>query len=260
MEIQDQLGRKIELKKQPERIISLVPSQTELLVDLGLERNIVGITHYCVHPPVLKEIKMSVGGTKKVNLRKVKELEPDIILCNKEENTREMVDGLQKIAPVHVSDVANLNDAYDLMTDYGKIFDCEALARTMVTTIQKKVEELIKIVKRSEKKRVAYFIWNKPLMVAGQGTFIDEMLKLNGFQNVFKASRYPETEMEELENLNIDLCMLSSEPFPFSAEHIPLFKSIAKDVKIVDGEYFSWYGSRLLEAIDYFKSFHLSSQ
>ncbi|WP_300436964.1 helical backbone metal receptor [Christiangramia sp.] len=256
MRIQDQLGRTIELKETPVRIISLVPSQTELLVDLGLEKFIVGITHYCVHPTYLKQIKISVGGTKKVNLRKVKELQPDIILCNKEENTKEMVEDLEKIAPVHVSDVANIEDAYRLMKDYGSIFKCEELASTIVKSIQKKAQKLKEIVVNSTEKRVAYFIWNKPLMVAGTGTFIDEMLSLNKFKNVFSAERYPQANLEELKDLDIEICLLSSEPFPFKEEHKFQFQNVSKEAKIVDGEYFSWYGSRLLEAMDYFKQFH----
>ncbi|MGA8855274.1 MAG: helical backbone metal receptor, partial [Christiangramia sp.] len=232
MEIQDQLHRKIELKDIPKRIVSLVPSQTELLVDLGLEKFIVGITHFCVHPEFLKQIKTSVGGTKKVNLRKVKDLKPDIILCNKEENTKEMVEELQKIAPVHVSDVANLEDAYNLMRDYGEIFNCEELAFTLVSSIQKKAENLKKLTANSTERKVAYFIWENPLMVAGNGTFINEMLNLNKFENVFSKERYPETSFEELRQLNIDLCLLSSEPFPFKDEHKANFKDFAEEVKI----------------------------
>ncbi len=256
MEIRDQLGRKIELQKIPKRIISLVPSQTELLVDLGLENSIVGITHYCVHPAYLKETKVSVGGTKKVNLRKVKELEPDIILCNKEENTKEMVEALEKVAPVHVSDVASLEDAYKLMGDYGKMFNCEELSFTMVNTIQKKVKSLKKLVANFSEKKVAYFIWDNPLMVAGKGTFIDEILKLNRYKNVYNQERYPQTTMDELKKSNLDICLLSSEPFPFKEKHKVKFESFAKEVQIVDGEYFSWYGSRLMEAMDYFKQLH----
>lgn len=256
MEFRDQLDRNIELKKTPERIVSLVPSQTELLVDLGLEKKILGITHFCVHPEYLKKTKTRLGGTKKVNFRKVKELKPDIILCNKEENTREMVLELEKIAPVHISDVANLEDAYDLIDQYGDIFNCQALATTISSSIQKKVIALKQLVKNSAKKRVAYFIWNEPLMVAGNGTFIDDMLKRNNFENVFSKDRYPETNIKELKNMDIDLCLLSSEPFPFKEEHRSIFENISNEIKIVDGEYFSWYGSRLIEAMDYFKQFH----
>ena len=256
MKIQDQLHRKIELKNTPERIVSLVPSQTELLVDLGLENSIVGITHFCVHPDYLMQTKTGVGGTKKVNLRKVKELKPDIILCNKEENTKEMVEELEKIAPVHVSDVATLEDAYELMQDYGKIFNCVELATTMVNAIKKKEVNLRKLVQNSDERKVAYFIWNNPLMVAGQGTFINEMLKLNKFRNVYTVDRYPETNLNEVKELKLDLCLLSSEPFPFEEKHKSLFEGFVKEVEIVNGEYFSWYGSRLLEAMDYFKQFH----
>jgi len=256
MEIRDQLGRKIEIQETPKRIISLVPSQTELLVDLGLENSIVGITHYCVHPSYLKETKVSVGGTKKVNLRKVKDLEPDIILCNKEENTKEMVEALEKIAPVHVSDVGTLEDAYNLMAGYGKMFNCEELSSTMVNAVQKKVKSLKKLVANSTEKKVAYFIWDNPLMVAGKGTFIDEMLKLNRFKNIYDKERYPKTDIDELKKSTLDICLLSSEPFPFEEKHKTKFESFAKDVQIVDGEYFSWYGSRLLEAMDYFKQLH----
>ncbi|MDR5589625.1 helical backbone metal receptor [Christiangramia sp. SM2212] len=257
MEIQDQLGRNLKIETAPKRIISLVPSQTELLVDLGLEESIIGITHFCVHPFHLRDTKTTLGGTKKVIFRKVRELEPDIILCNKEENTKEMVEELEKIAPVHISDVANLSDVYDLMQQYGKIFNCSELAETMVNSIKKKIDHLAEMAEGSEKRKVAYFIWNNPLMVVGRGTFINEMLELNNFENVFEEKRYPETNAEELIEKDIDICMLSSEPFPFEEKHIPEFNKYSSEVLIVDGEYFSWYGSRLLKALDYFKQFHL---
>ncbi|MCH4821655.1 helical backbone metal receptor [Gramella lutea] len=256
MEFQDQLGRKIELKEFPKRIISLVPSQTELLVDLGLEEYIVGITHYCVHPEYLKKVKTSVGGTKKVNMRKLRDLEPDIILCNKEENTKEMVQELEKVAPVHVSEVKTLHDAYHLMEDYGKIFHCEELAEVMINSMAKKAENLKHLVKDLPKRKVVYFIWNKPLMAAGQGTFINEMLQLNNFENFLLEERYPETNFKELMKSKIDICLLSTEPFPFTKDHKKDFKKISEKVELVNGEYFSWYGSRLLEAMEYFKRLH----
>ncbi|MUP44239.1 cobalamin-binding protein [Gramella sp. BOM4] len=259
MEFRDQLNRRFELKKTPERIISLVPSQTELLVDLGLEKQLVGITHFCVHPARLKKTKKRVGGTKKVNFKKVRELEPDIILCNKEENTPEMVVGLEKIAPVHVSDVNDIDSACELVEQYGKIFDCAPFANTLSRSIQNKAEAFKQKVESKDLKKVAYFIWKDPMMVAGKGTFINSMLELNGFENVFKSDRYPETDFQELKSLGPDLIFLSSEPFPFRQEHTKEFDSFAKKVLIVDGEYFSWYGSRLLAAFDYFAQLHQES-
>ena len=254
MEVKDQLQRKISLPKTPKRIISLVPSQTELLVDMGLEENILGITKFCVHPKHLRKNKNIVGGTKQVKLEKIKALDPDIILCNKEENTQEMVVELEEIAPVHVSDIVKIEDAFDLMHQYGEIFQKEALVSTMVNSIRDKIAVLREKLKDKQVKKVAYFIWKKQLMVAGKDTFIDELLKLNKFENVFKESRYPETTLEELKNKNPDLILLSSEPFPFKKKHKKYFAPLNAEIKLVDGEYFSWYGSRLVEAIDYFKT------
>ena len=135
MQFQDQLQRSFELTSIPKRIISLVPSQTELLVDLGLEDSIVGITHFCVHPKGLRDKKTSLGGTKKVNLRKVRDLKPDIILCNKEENTREMVTELTEIAPVHCSVVANLDDNAELIRMYGELFDKSKEADILIQSL-----------------------------------------------------------------------------------------------------------------------------
>ncbi|MDX1427508.1 MAG: helical backbone metal receptor, partial [Salegentibacter mishustinae] len=171
MEVKDQLKRKISLPNPPKRIISLVPSQTELLVDMGLEENILGITKFCVHPKHLRKYKNIVGGTKQVKLEKIKALDPDFILCNKEENTQEMVAELEEIAPVHVSDIIKIEDAFELMSQYGEIFKKEALVRTMVNSIRDKIAVLRKKLKDKQVKKVAYFIWKKPLMVAGKDNF-----------------------------------------------------------------------------------------
>lgn len=254
MELRDQLQRKIVLDGVPERVISLVPSQTELLIDLGLEEKLVGITKFCVHPEYLRKTKKVVGGTKQVNFEKIKDLQPDLILCNKEENTAEMVESLEKIAPVHVSDINDIDDAFEMMLQYGQIFNREELAKTMVTSIQKKTLALKESKKGIPAKRVAYLIWKEPLMVAGKKTFIDTLLELNNFENVFEEDRYPVTSLEDLKKKKPDLILLSSEPYPFSEKHIGFFKNIEAEIKLVDGEYFSWYGSRLLDAMNYFKT------
>ncbi|SKB65748.1 ABC-type Fe3+-hydroxamate transport system, substrate-binding protein [Salegentibacter holothuriorum] len=254
MEVKDQLQRKISLPNVPRRIISLVPSQTELLIDMGLEEQLVGITKFCVHPKYLRKTKTIVGGTKQVKIEKIKALEPDIILCNKEENTKEMVTALEKIAPVHVSDIVKIEDSFELMKQYGEIFRKEALVETMVNSVIKKIEVLQEQLKDKSIRKVAYFIWKKPLMVAGKDTFIDELLKLNKFENVFNTSRYPETSFEELKVKNPDLLLLSSEPFPFEEKHKEYFSDLNIEIELVDGEYFSWYGSRLVKAMDYFRT------
>lgn len=256
MIIKDQLQREIEILKPLLRIVSLVPSQTELLVDLGLEENLVGITKFCVHPPHLRKTIAVVGGTKKVNLEKIKALKPDIIICNKEENTREMVQELENVATVHVSDIIEIKDALELIEMYGDLFNKQQQAQVLVKEIELKLKTFTALPKR--KLRVAYFIWRDPWMVAGKATFINTLLELNNWENVFAecTERYPVIEMEELTNANVDLVLLSSEPFPFNEIHKKeIQNSCNSRIAFANGEYFSWYGSRLIPAIDYFRHF-----
>ncbi|TDU42707.1 ABC-type Fe3+-hydroxamate transport system substrate-binding protein [Gelidibacter sediminis] len=257
--MKDQLHRSVNLIHTPKRIVSLVPSQTELLVDLGLEEAIVGITKFCVHPNHLLQHKTVVGGTKQVHLSKIKDLHPDLILCNKEENTIAMVEELEKLAPVHISDVNTFEDAIGLIEQYGLLFSKEQTAYRLINSIQEKRRELAAFIKDKPKKSVAYFIWKNPWMVAASETFINELLTESGFLNYFGSQqRYPEILLNAKLPESPDLVFLSSEPFPFKQEH----KLIIQDyfpkatISIVDGEMFSWYGSRLLKAFDYFKTLH----
>ncbi len=239
------------------RIVSLVPSQTELLHDLGLENQIVGVTKFCVHPEHYKSTKMRVGGTKQININKIKALKPDIILCNKEENTKEIVETCQQICKVHVSDLYTINDTLDLITFYGQEFNKEVKARQIIDKIKELQLDFENFIAQKEIVKVAYFIWRDPWMVAANNTFIDYMLKLNKFKNVYNnLERYPEVDITKMEqDVNPDVILLSSEPYPFKEEHVLELQKYSNRAKIifVDGEIFSWYGSRLLKAFDYFK-------
>jgi len=259
MTYNDQLKRNIQLKKTPKRIISLVPSQTELLVDLGLEASIVGVTKFCVHPKHLRMSKVVVGGTKQINLEKIKALKPDIILCNKEENTKTIIEELESIAPIHISDIYNLDDCFELIKMYGDIFKVETRASDLILNIQKERKVFQLQVKTKKNFKVAYFIWKNPWMVAASDNFIDVMISEAGFINVFKdEKRYPEISLDNLKLKEAGVIFLSSEPFPFKEEHILEFKTQfpEKTIKIVDGELFSWYGSRLLKSYRYFETLH----
>lgn len=243
------------------KIISLVPSQTELLVDLGLENQIVGITKFCIHPNHLKKEKTIVGGTKNIKIEKIKNLKPDIILCNKEENTKEIVEACQKIATTHVSELYTLNDTKKLIIEYGSIFNKRKEAESIIKQIDYEKNELKILIENSSVKKVAYFIWKKPWMVAANNTFINHILKLNKLHNAFKnLERYPEITIQELANKkDLDFIFLSSEPYPFKEKDAIELEKITKTKTIlVDGEMFSWYGSRLLKAFEYFKNLHRS--
>lgn len=253
----DQIGNTITLEDVPKRIVSLVPSQTELLFDLGLEDSILGITKFCVHPYHLKSTKKVIGGTKKVHVEKIKLLKPDIIIANKEENTQEIVAAMQEIAPVWVSDIVTVQDSLDMIEEFGKIFSARTQARQWVDKISYALSDFKNFMKDREPQKVAYFIWKNPYMAAGGGTFINEMLKLNNFINIYEErGRYPEVIIQKMRiQGDPDLVFLSSEPYPFKEEdafEIGRFTHHAKTV-YVDGEMFSWYGTRIAKAFGYFK-------
>ncbi len=251
----DQLQRSVDLKQNPKRIVSLVPSQTELLVHLGLEAAIVGVTKFCIHPKHLLKSKTIVGGTKQAHVNKIKELQPDIILCNKEENTPEIIESLKNVAPIHISDVNTLEDCFELINMYGEIFEVEDRALDLIENIKKERLDFHAKIQNREKLKVAYFIWKKPWMVVASETFIDCMINDAGFENVFEdEKRYPEIKLDNPKLKEAEVILLSSEPYPFKEKHIRELKSIfpEKEVIIVDGELFSWYGSRLLGSYNYF--------
>ena len=254
MVLTDQLHRKLQFHDVPKRIVSLVPSQTELVFDMGLGQNLVGITKFCVHPQQLRKEVTVVGGTKQINLEKLKALNPDLILCNKEENTEAIVNDCESIAQVHISDVVSISDCLKLIEQYGIIFNKNKEAQDLISLISHEQSEFEAFVENRDQLKVAYFIWKDPWMVAGGDTFINTMLTLNCFNNMFEdKGRYPEVDLAELEDL--DLILLSSEPYPFKEDHILAMKQKypKSTVLIVDGEMFSWYGSRLTKSFDYFK-------
>lgn len=255
----DQMGRQIELRDFPKRIISLVPSQSELLWDLGLRNELIGITKFCIHPKEMFNNVERVGGTKKINFKKIAALQPDLIIGNKEENEQSQIEELMKQYKVWMSDIYTLTDALQMIDNLGQITNKQKRATELAAAIKVNFSQLSeKITKKNDPVSVAYFIWRKPYLVAGHSTFINEMLKLCGFKNVFEkgfSSRYPEVSVAEISKAKPDVVFLSSEPFPFKEKHIQELKQLLPHSKImlVDGEMFSWYGSRLLKAPAYFE-------
>lgn len=249
MEFTDQMDRKIHIDEFPKKIISLVPSQTELLVDLGLEDKVVGLTKFCVHPKGVKKGKTIIGGTKHFHFDRIEALEPDLIIGNKEENYQEGIMRLADKYPVWVSDIRDLDDAMEMIQSIGAITDSKEKAQQLAASIQKGLS------RTWEKRGTAiYLIWQNPIMAAGKSTFIDQMLNKAGFENLVKKERYPEVREEEIRQLRPENILLSSEPFPFQEKHLPIYqeKFPWAKVQVVDGEIFSWFGSRLRYAPGYF--------
>jgi ABC-type Fe3+-hydroxamate transport system substrate-binding protein len=225
------------------------------LYDLGLEDSIVGITKFCIHPKHLRKNKTIVGGTKNCNFKKIKVLNPTHILCNKEENTKEIVEVCIKISHTHVSEIYTVNDSIELIKTYGSLFSKETQAVNLCEKIERKLSKFQVYAQSKPKLKIAYFIWKDPWMVAANNTYINHLLYTNKYTNYYEnLERYPEVSIENIDSKELDVIFLSSEPFPFSDKHFSEIKSIHQNTKIilVDGEMFSWHGSRLIKAFDYF--------
>lgn len=231
------------------RVVSLVPSLTELLYHLGV--NVVGITKFCVHPEEWYRTKPRVGGTKNPDIHRIKELNPDLIIANKEENRKEDVEQLRQFCRVLVTDITTINDALEAIRLIGQ--ECNA-----VQTAEKLVHSIIQLWKplqgSADGARVLYLIWRKPYMAAGTDTYIHSVLQYLGFTNVMQESRYPQVDASTLRELQPDEVFLSSEPYPFREKHLAELMEIVPSAKVrlVDGEAFSWYGYRMIPAAEYF--------
>lgn len=250
----DDLDNKFNFKDLPLRLISLVPSITELLYDLELNNEVIGITKFCVHPTEWFKTKTRIGGTKKVNIEKVLALKPELIIANKEENTKADIETLQKIAPVFITDIFNLNDTYRMIENVGFLTNTSNKAKQIIKNIDQSFSNIAYL--KNIKKTCIYLIWQNPFMSVGHNTFINEMLNYCGFSNCLNhLNRYPEISVEDFKQYNPEYILLSSEPYPFKEKHIAELKKISPKSKIilVDGEMFSWYGSRLLKSPIYFE-------
>ena len=237
------------------RIVSLVPSQTELLYDLGLEEEVIGITKFCVHPAHWFKTKARIGGTKNINVQSIHHLKPDLIIANKEENVKDQVEELAENYDVFVTEVHNLTDAIDMINALGLLSGKTEKATLVSNKVKVQFQNLQDVTSLQRKIKAAYLIWKDPLMAVGSHTFINDMMLYCGLENIFSSrDRYPEISVAEL-RIDCELILLSSEPYPFKEKHVNELQLQIPGVKIilVDGEMFSWYGSRLLKASCYLK-------
>lgn len=247
MEYIDQLDRKINLGSTPKRIVSIVPSQTELLHNLGLDMEVIATTKFCVHPQSWFRNKTRIGGTKNLNIEKILSLNPDLIIANKEENDQQQIDELEKTTPIWISDIHNLGDALKMIDSIGILINKKANATKLIAEIKVAFEKLKQKVETNTPKSVLYLIWHNPYMTVGADTFVSDMLTSCGLVNCIKEDRYPNIDIEQIKDLNPDYIFLSSEPFPFKQKHIEELQKELPFTKIemVNGEMFSWYGNRL---------------
>lgn len=249
----DQIGEKVTIHYPPQRIVSLVPSQTELLAYLGLEQQVIGITKFCIHPEDWRKTKTIIGGTKNFQIESIQLLKPDLIIANKEENDKEGIEQLKKLYPVWTSDITTLQDGTAMIFEIGKITNTELNVEALIHEIESRFRALVEL----PPLRTLYLIWRKPWMGAGANTFIHQMITHSGLCNcLVERHRYPELTEDEMRLLNPELVLLSSEPYPFQQKHIEEVQTLLPNARIflVDGELFSWYGPRLLYFPEYVKT------
>ena len=251
--VTDHLDRNLEVPFSIDRVISVVPSLTELLFSLGLERQISAITKFCIHPKELVSGYRKIGGTKNLQVSTILDLNPQLIIANKEENDRQQINQLAEKVPVWVSDIRDLPQALKAIMEIGYLVNRKAVSGKLVSEIKKRFQTLPVT---STPPRALYMIWRKPYMAAGVDTFIHNMMTLAGLENVLKVKRYPELSMDDLSTMDPQVILLSSEPYPFHYRHIEEIQDSFPSAKVllVDGEMFSWYGSRLLKVPAYFQS------
>lgn len=230
-----------------QKIISLVPSLTELVINLGLADQLAGRTRFCVHPKEVVENIPIVGGTKNPRLDKIREINPDFIIANKEENRPQDINALMDDFKVHVTDIATIEDALIAIHQFGQIFGVTDQVDALISKIQQRLDERPEV----PELRTAYMIWKDPWMTVGQDTYIHDVLEHWNLSNVFAdKTRYPKIDLESLKTYNPDLILLSSEPYPFKEKHLEQIEQAcpAARVLLVEGEWFSWYGSRMEHA------------
>jgi ABC-type Fe3+-hydroxamate transport system substrate-binding protein len=244
MTISDQMGFTMRIDAPARRIVSLVPSQTELLFDLGLDKEVVGVTKFCIHPEHARKTRAIIGGTKKFDLELIGSLKPDLIIGNKEENYPEGIDFLRERYPVWMSDIYTLEDALEMMGSVSRLTAQQERGERIVAEIKSGFKQITPL----PELRTLYLMWHNPWMGAASRTFIHDMMTRLGLVNVLAdRERYPELDERVLTDLNPDIVLLSSEPFPFAEKHERLIRSMLPGARVltVDGEMFSWYGSRL---------------
>jgi ABC-type Fe3+-hydroxamate transport system substrate-binding protein len=266
-------GVAFEPLRRPVRVVSLVPCWTETLFHLGLiEKEIVGRTPYCVHPRGRVDGIESIGGPKDPNMERIIDLDPNLIIVDREENRREDVERVENHwtpSRVFTTGPTTVKEALDDLQKFGRLLDAQKLARELVGEVEFWLNRLAP----EERGTAAYLVWQDPLMVATRETYIGNVLEKLGYRNVFDRSTteelslnansgYPQVTVHLLDQLKPDFIFLSTEPFPFRRGHIErlltrlraLDREYAErvDIQIVNGEFFSWYGSRMVYAFRYF--------
>ncbi len=241
------------------RIVSLIPSITEILFAIGAGDRVVGCTIYCTQPPEGVATKTRVGGEKNPKLELIRDLGADLVIANVEENVREHVETLRAWGiPVHVTYPRTVADGIRLVGELGELLEAGAPARDLEAALRGRYDEVRAAAAGRRSRRVFCPIWRKPYMTINADTYIHDMLAVSGGINVFGGAvkRYPEVTLDEVAATGAEVILLPDEPYRFRQVHQADFSPYPdlpalRDgrMHLVDGKLLSWYGPRIAEAL-----------
>ncbi len=240
------------------KIVSLCPSLTELVFDLGRGADLVGVTEWCIHPAAGVASIEKVGGTKNPEVERICELAPDLVLMNEEENRREDAELLAASGlAIHTSFPRTVEETAEMVRSIGAALERSEAAAPIAADILARAARVRAAAEAAAPVRWTYLIWRKPWMAVNGDTFTDALLSLAGGVNVFgeHAERFPTVTADDLRTARPDVVLLCTEPFPFADKHADeLAEATGIDRErfvIADGEYLSWHGSRTPDGVDY---------
>lgn len=260
IDVVDAAGRRVHLPIFPSRIISLVPSVTETLFALGLDDRLVGVTRYCTEPSASVAQKPKVGGQKNPDLQKIQSLEPDLIVANVEENRREDVDALAAMGiAVYTTYPRTVEEGIAMIRDLGRVTGTEETAEVMACSLEKVYLEVFAEAASHQPVRVFCPIWRRPYMSINRDTYVHDVLRSCGGENIFagKLERYPQISLKEVADLQAEVVLLPDEPYRFLPRHMRDFEPFEDTIPalrtgrthFVDGKLLSWYGPRIGESL-----------
>jgi ABC-type Fe3+-hydroxamate transport system substrate-binding protein len=255
----DALGRSLTIRKRPERIVSLVPSLTEALFAFGLEREIVGVTRFCVEPRRAVAGKTKVGGTKALDVAKIKALKPDLVVASAEENSPgDVTQLIEHGCPVFVTQVTTVESAIDLLRQLATITGTTSAARPIIQGVKEALAFVLAGSAGRERVRVFCPIWRNPYMTCGRATYMDDVITVCGGRNIFggRQEHYPKVELAEVAALDPQVILLPNEPYRFTKRHKADFKAFSEvtavkngHIFLIDGRMLTWYGPRIAQSL-----------
>ena len=259
MEFHDATGAAVVLPSPPRRIVSLIPSITEILFALGAGPSVTGCTVYCTEPPEGVATKTRVGGQKNPKLDVIRELGADLVVANSEENVREHVETLRRWGiPVYVTYPRTVAAGIRLVSDLGSVVGLPERGRETAAALEAALDDVRSARAGKPARRVFYPIWRQPWMTVNRDTYAHDMLALCGGDNVFgqSAKRYPEVTLPDVARAAPEVILLPDEPYRFRRAHLANF-DVCPDipavrerrVRLVDGKLATWYGPRIAEAL-----------